>query len=253
MKKKAIIEDIDGPLYPHKQQYLAFFRHRYDGALNPEFIQAFEKSADYYYISDFMRHVGMDDESVMTLLKMHGITKASLDESAKEYIRVSMREFGDSEEFMQGRIEQMHLLNRFLAKRGIKIIGATSRAINTNPNDLYNDGVRKTRDWADNNEIGLVTTYFYLTKDKYHVLDDIKRDFFIQPSEVLAVIEDVADSLPGFMDVGIPCIMVDVGSQQQREKATMLQSKYHGMLILANDHTEVRNIVMKMYLENFYK
>ena len=235
-----VLQDVDGVSYPFKEQYIKWMREHYGNELTEEFYKDYEHS-NYTYLASYL------------LYKNNGISKEGLSVLKKKYpeyekdtvraiVRHTMRIFGDSHHFQEGVYREILELNSDLKKEGYKIIGVTARCCDKDKDFLYNDTRKKTAFWNENEKVNLDEIRYIKTEEKSNVLKNINE-------EILCFIEDDPNSLKGFLEKGVKCVLINKQNNQHDNLIKELKKEYPELLSVFKTHEEavdyVKVVLMK--------
>ncbi len=219
-----ILQDIDGVSYPFKQQVIKYLR---DKELLPESVIKEFESSDYIYFHDYFLNTGLD-------LSELGFQEAS---ELNNWFRQIIREFGDTEYFLEGYNKELKDLNHELKKEGYEIHGLTARCCDKYPNKTYNNARHATRLWSEKHDIGFEEIHFKSARFKHEILDYV--------GDVVCMIDDTPTALEGFLDKGVNCILLNNGHPHKTSYVEKLKGKYGDKLVIVHSLEDIKPALKK--------
>lgn len=221
-----ILEDIDMVSFPFKKQFTSFLREKFSD--NGNVVDEFERS-NYAYIKRAVQE--LEDQQFLKSFIQDKVGDLN-NQRLKEFEMELLKEFGNSQFFLEGVYDETREMNNSIS---LDVVGVTARKCPRDGFEIYEDTAGKTDRWNKDNGVGLREILYRSTRIKYTVLEELD-------DEVVCMIEDNPLGLEGFLERGIPGILVRSHNVDE-SKVREMKKRFGDQFIVLDSHDALQRTV----------
>ena len=250
--KLWVFQDIDMISFPIKKQFIKFLR-----AYHPEInnlTKKYEKS-NITYLEWFMKNELINNKEKPwnslekysgNLQKIQKIANEDINTYINDLHKNLLRQFGDTNHFISGRVEEIYELNKKLKEKGIIIIGITSRGTIYDEDFIYTNCREKTENWNLLQDMKYDKIFLQDFSDKHRVIHELQKDPEFSVDRVICMMEDNTKGLINMVSSGIQGVLYDIDNWRNQPHIDLMNEKYPEKIQIVHSYADMKDKVLEL-------